>query len=346
MKILTVDLGKNSYDIVIEKGVLSQLGDQVRKVFSGEKIAVVTDENVAKYHLGTVVKSLRESGFDVSSLILPAGEATKSLGTLPKLYSYFIESGLTRSDLVVALGGGVIGDIAGFAAATYLRGVKYIQMPTSLLAQVDSSSGGKVAADLPEGKNLVGAFYQPLRVVIDEDVLDTLEPKFYIDGMGEVIKHSCIKDRDLFGKLMDKSISREEMLFTNCQIKSQVVEKDQFDKGERMLLNFGHTIGHAIETYYNFERYTHGEAVAVGMYAITKLSEKKGLTVQGTSEKIRLILEKYGLPYELPDADMGQIREIIGRDKKNLDGALNCILIRDIGDSFIYKTDVSFFEEM
>lgn len=346
MKQLTVDLGKNSYEIIIEKGILQKSGEEIRKVFGGSKIAVVTDTNVAKYHLQTVLDSLNKSGFKTSSIILPAGESTKSLDTLPVLYSHYIESGLTRSDLIVALGGGVVGDITGFSAATYLRGIKYVQMPTSLLAQVDSSSGGKVAADLPQGKNLVGAFLQPLRVIIDEGVLDTLDPRFYTDGMGEVIKHGCIKDKELFDGLANRSISREDMLFANCRIKSKVVEKDERDTGERMLLNFGHTIGHAIETYYNFEKYTHGEAISIGMYNITKIAEKKGLAKPGVSDQIKAILKEYGLPYELPDADKQQIMNIITRDKKNLNGVLNCILIKEIGESYIYKTDVSFFEEL
>lgn len=346
MKRLTVELGEKSYDIVLDKGLLGRCGDEVGQVFAGKRVAVVTDTNVAKYHLDTVVQSLRKSGYEVTDFVLPAGEQTKSLDTLPKLYSYFIGSGITRSDLIVALGGGVIGDITGFAAATYLRGVRYVQMPTSLLAQVDSSSGGKVAADLPEGKNLVGAFYQPLRVIIDEDALDTLEPRFFTDGMGEVIKHACIRDKVLFDGLVNKTLSREDMLYTNCRIKSQVVEKDERDTGERMMLNFGHTIAHAVETYYNFERYSHGEAVAIGMYTITRLAEKKSLTKVGTADRIKAILEQYGLPHELPGADKGQIMKLMTRDKKNLDGVLNCILLREIGEAYIYKTDISFFEEL
>ena len=219
---------------------------------------------------------------------------------------------LTRSDLVIALGGGVIGDLAGFAAASYLRGVKLIQIPTSLLAQVDSSVGGKVAVDLPQGKNLVGAFYHPKMVLIDPDVLDTLPQHFINDGMGEVIKYGCIKDAELFNSLCSHS-SFEDLkadltdVITRCvDIKREVVEADQFDKGERMLLNFGHTLAHTIEQHYNYERESHGEAVGIGMYQITKIAEEKGLTAPRCAEKIKKALDIYGLPSQcgLPLSDL------------------------------------------
>ena len=261
-----------------------------------------------------------------------------------------LDAKLTRSDLVIALGGGVIGDLAGFAASSYLRGVKLVQIPTSLLAQVDSSVGGKVAVDLPQGKNLVGAFFQPKMVLIDPEVLNTLPEHFIKDGMGEVIKYGCIKDASLFDRLCSRSSFEDlkpelpEIIARCVDIKRIVVEADQFDTGERMLLNFGHTLAHTIEQYYNYERESHGEAVGIGMYQITRLAEEKGLTAPGSADKIRNALEIYGLPSAcgLPLADL---TKAITLDKKNLNGHLNIVLLKEIGDSYVYPTDISFFEK-
>ena len=261
-----------------------------------------------------------------------------------------LDAKLTRSDLVIALGGGVIGDLAGFAAASYLRGVKLVQIPTSLLAQVDSSVGGKVAVDLPQGKNLVGAFYQPKIVLIDPDVLNTLPEHFIKDGMGEVIKYGCIKDAGLFDRLCAHSSFEDlkpelsEIIARCVDIKRIVVEADQFDTGERMLLNFGHTLAHTIEQYYNYERESHGEAVGIGMYQITRMSEEKALTISGCSDQIKKALDIYGLPSScgLPVADL---TKAITLDKKNLNGNLNVILLKAIGDSYVYPTDISFFNK-
>ena len=267
---------------------------------------------------------------------------------MPDIYNEFLNFNLTRSDLIIALGGGVIGDLAGFAASTYLRGIDFIQIPTSLLAQVDSSVGGKVAVDLERGKNLVGSFYHPKCVLIDPQVLSTLNDKFFADGMGEVIKYGCIKDSNFFEflyKMKDNEqlmSNMEEVIYKCCDIKRQVVERDEKDKGERMLLNFGHTLGHSIEQYYNYEKYTHGEAVAIGMYMITKISEEKGLTKKETAEKIKDILIKYNLPYEV-NVNLKELLEAINLDKKKMGNDLNIIVLKEIGNSEIYKTTISFF---
>lgn len=257
---------------------------------------------------------------------------------------------ISRSDLVIALGGGVIGDLAGFAASSFLRGVKLVQIPTSLLAQVDSSVGGKVAVDLPQGKNLAGAFYHPKLVLIDPDVLNTLPPHFISDGMGEVIKYGCIKDRTLFDRLCahasfeDLKPELTEIIARCVDIKRVVVEADQFDTGERMLLNFGHTLAHTIEQYYHYERESHGEAVGIGMYQITRIAEEKGLTATGCAEKIKKALEIYGLPTScgLP---MSSLTEAVKLDKKNLNGHLNVVLLKEIGESYVYPTDAGFFPD-
>ena len=246
--------------------------------------------------------------------------------------------------MILTLGGGVIGDLGGFVASTFLRGVPFIQVPTTLLAQVDSSVGGKVAVDLDKGKNLVGSFYHPKKVIIDPEVLNSLSDRVFNDGMAEVIKYGCIKDKEFFNNLLQYENKEEVMnnieyiIHNCCKIKKEVVEKDEKDTGERMLLNFGHTIGHAIEQYYNYNKYTHGEAVAIGMYEITKISEASFETEKGTADIIKNILIKYNLPYKL-DIDINEIKETISLDKKNIDNKLNLIFISKIGESKIVKRD-------
>ena len=347
---LYVDLGENSYNIVIEKGMLSRIGEEIKKLYNGEKVFIITDENVNNYYGAKVEKSLQNVGFNTRKLVLKAGEETKSFNTLPTIYNELLDFKLTRKELIITLGGGVIGDLGGFSASSFLRGVPFIQIPTSLLAQVDSSVGGKVAVDLEKGKNLVGSFYQPKAVFIDPEVLNTLPEKFYKDGMGEVIKYGCIKDRELFNKLAllknrDELMEHiEDIVYTCCNIKRLVVEKDEKDLGERMLLNFGHTLGHAIETFYNYKGYSHGEAVAVGMYNITLESEELGITEKGTAQKINDILVNYGLPYEMKISDNEAIVNTIALDKKNLGSVLKVILLKSIGDSIIYSTKPDFFK--
>lgn len=344
---LTVNLGKNSYPIYIENGILKKSGEYISQIFKGQKIMVISDDNVFPLYGQQIMDSLND--YECHFLVLPHGEPTKNFQSLPKIYTAMLDAKLTRSDLVIALGGGVIGDLAGFAASSYLRGVKLVQIPTSLLAQVDSSVGGKVAVDLPQGKNLVGAFFQPKMVLIDPEVLNTLPEHFIKDGMGEVIKYGCIKDTTLFGRLCSHSSFEDlnselpEIIAGCVNIKRIVVEADQFDTGERMLLNFGHTLAHTIEQYYNYERESHGEAVGIGMYQITRLAEEKGLTAPGCADRIRNALEIYGLPSScgLPLSDL---TKAITLDKKNLNGHLNIVLLNEIGDSFVHPTDISFFE--
>ena len=345
---LTVNLGENSYPIFIENGIIKKSGEHISQIFSGQKIMIVSDDNVFPLYGQQVMDSLKD--YECHSLVLPHGEPTKNFQSLPKIYTAMLDAKLTRSDLVIALGGGVIGDLAGFAAASYLRGIKLVQIPTSLLAQVDSSVGGKVAVDLPQGKNLVGAFYQPKMVLIDPDVLNTLPEHFIKDGMGEVIKYGCIKDGSLFDRLCAHSSFEDlkpelpEIIARCVDIKRIVVEADQFDTGERMLLNFGHTLAHTIEQYYNYERESHGEAVGIGMYQITLMAEEKGLTGSGCADKIKKALEIYGLPSScgLPVTDL---TKAITLDKKNLNGKLNVVLLKELGSSYVYPTDISFFNK-
>ena len=346
---LKVDLKDRSYPIIIEKGLINRVSEEIRKVYKGKKIFIITDDNVNKYYGGKISGELKKNDFEVKLLALKPGEETKNFNTLPIVYNELLDFNLTRSDLIIALGGGVIGDLAGFVASTYLRGVDFVQIPTSLLAQVDSSVGGKVAVDLDRGKNLVGSFYHPKCVLIDPEVLNTLDNRFFIDGMAEVIKYGCIKDKQFFDYL--EKMENNQQLINNmevvihkcCDIKRQVVENDEKDKGERMLLNFGHTLGHAIEQYYNYTKYSHGEGVAIGMYVISKISGGEGLTKKGTSQRIKDILVKYNLPYEL-DVNIEETLEAINLDKKKLGNDLNVIILKEIGNSEIYKTTAEFFK--
>lgn len=345
---LIVDLDQRSYPIIIENGLLNRVGSEIRKIFKGKKIFILTDENVNRYYGNLISNGLIDSGYETKLLALEPGEQTKDFSTLPKVYDELLDFGLTRSDLIIALGGGVIGDLAGFVASTYLRGVDFVQIPTSLLAQVDSSVGGKVAVDLKRGKNLVGSFYHPKVVLIDPKVLETLDERFFIDGMAEVIKYGCIKDKELFEGLKNFKDKKdlinniEEIIHRCCSIKKEVVERDEKDTGERMLLNFGHTLGHAIEQYYNYSKYSHGEGVAIGMYQITKISEMVGLTSVGTADLIKEILIKYNLPYNM-DVRMEDIIDAIKLDKKNLGANLNIIILKELGLSEIYKTNREWF---
>lgn len=345
---LNVDLGRDSYPIYIENNLLDHAAARIQEVFSGRKIMVVSDDNVYPCY-GQKLTDQLSSEYETSRLVLPHGEAAKNFQTLPRIYAAFLEAKITRSDLIIALGGGVIGDLVGFAASSFLRGVKFVQIPTSLLAQVDSSVGGKVAVDLPEGKNLVGAFYQPKMVLIDPLVLDTLAPRFINDGMGEVIKYGCIRDAELFRTLESRSSfadlkeSLPDIIQRCVDIKRIVVEHDQFDTGERMLLNFGHTLGHTIEQYYHYERESHGEAVAIGMYQITRLAEDAGLTPAGTAGQIKNLLQIYGLPCEC-GIPLKELTRAIAVDKKNLNNKLNVILLKDIGTSYIHPTTSAFFD--
>ena len=346
---LTVDLGKNSYPIYIENNLLERARELIPQAFSGRRIMIISDDHVYPLY-GDTLKRQLSGDYECFHLVLPHGEATKSFQSLPGIYTAMLEAKISRSDAVIALGGGVIGDLAGFAAASFLRGVKFIQIPTSLLAQVDSSVGGKVAVDLPEGKNLVGAFYQPSLVLIDPAVLNTLPLRFVNDGMGEVIKYGCIKDESLFqalegyGSFAALKGHLPEIVKRCVDIKRIVVEHDQFDTGERMLLNFGHTLGHTIEQYYQYGRESHGEAVSIGMYQLTLLSELEGLTEKGTAARILNMLNAYGLPFKsgLPmDALIGAIK----LDKKNLENRLNIVLLHGIGDSYVHPVSIDFFRK-
>ena len=337
MKTLTVALPGREYNILIGQGLLDQAGERCRAVLSrAERLFVVTDSNVAPLYLERVEKSLAAAGFRTASCTIPAGESSKSPGQLAELWEEMMAFGLTRTDAVVALGGGVVGDLAGFAAATVLRGVAFIQIPTTLLAQVDSSVGGKVAVDLRAGKNLAGAFWQPKLVLMDPEVLNTLPDATFADGMAEVIKYGCIWDRDFFDLLRANPSRRAVMaeighvLYTCCDIKRQVVEEDERDTGARMILNFGHTLGHAYELAGHYETWTHGQAVAAGMVRAAWLGERLGVTPAGTAERIARTLAPLGLPVEIP-CTLADYTAAIGLDKKGAGAEIAVILLEELG---------------
>lgn len=334
---MTVHTAK-PYEILLERGLLSRTGEECAKLFApGARVMIISDSNVYPLFGEKVAASLREAGFRVFSCTFPAGEQSKQLSTVEGFYRALAENHFTRSDFVVALGGGVAGDMAGFAAATFLRGIDFVQVPTSLLAQVDSSVGGKTGVDLPFGKNLVGAFHQPRLVLIDPDTLDALPPHFFADGMGEVIKYGCIRDKDLFENLEKQDVKEhlEEVIFRCVDCKRQIVEADALEKGERMLLNFGHTLGHAMEKLRDFQGLSHGEAVGIGMVLISKAGEKAGLTQPGTADRIAALLEKYGLPTKTTDTP-AELAAAASLDKKTDGDNLHLILLQTIGESCIH----------
>ncbi len=335
MKKLTVHVG-DTYEIFIEKGLLKDCGKYVKVVSKAKKIAIITETNVAPLYLDTVKNCIENEGFEVVNYIFPAGESSKTTETIVNIVEFLAENGLTREDMVVALGGGVCGDMAGFAAAIYLRGIKFVQIPTTLLSQVDSSVGGKTGVDLPQGKNLCGAFHQPALVLIDPDVLETLSPHFFSDGMGEVIKYGCIKSKVLFERIETENVKDfiEDLIYDCVNIKRGVVERDEKEAGERALLNFGHTAGHAIEKLHNFTDISHGEAVGVGMVMISEAGERIGLTERGTADRIRKVLEKYNMKTEVENS----VTDIIGamyHDKKRTGSGIKFIMLHSLGDSFI-----------
>ena len=327
MKTITVHASQ-TYPIWIGRGLLGQCGSYLKQQTKAQTAAVITDDHVDKYYGDIVTSSLEASGFRTLKFVFPHGEASKCSRTLNQIYDFLCENNITRTDCLVALGGGVVGDITGFAAATYLRGLDYLQIPTSLLAQVDSSVGGKTAIDLPGGKNLVGAFKQPVAV------LDTLPKMFLADGMGEVIKYGMIRDEKLFElleqhNLENVSSAMDEIVPTCIDIKRDVVEQDEFDTGERMILNSGHTLGHAVESYYHYETYTHGSAVAAGMCMMTEKTCTPELYV-----RLCDCVKAYDLPTEVP-ASLSELVPLCGNDKKRASAALRFIVCETIGKAEI-----------
>lgn len=327
MREVKVNAENGSYSILIGENLLKDVGLYARHMGYG-KAAVITDDAVAELYLDLVKTSLEAEGVETCSVILPAGEESKCHECLLQIYEGLIDGGIGRDGLLVALGGGVIGDIAGFAAATYMRGVDFIQVPTTLLAQVDSSVGGKVAVNMPQAKNIIGAFYQPKLVLADTATLKTLPQRQVSAGMAEVIKYAGIADAAMEEKIYAGDFS--ELVCRSCEIKAEYVHDDPYDKGRRMELNFGHTIGHGIETETHYSL-LHGEGVAIGMAAVAKIGEAMGVTQPGTYETIARMLDRWKLPRDYETHRSQAVLQAMKKDKKSAGGEINVILLEKLG---------------
>ena len=323
------------YDILIGRNLLKDTGSIIEPLLKTDTVIIVCDDKVSSLYLDTVKASLKDK--ICHTFVFKNGEASKNFDTYEKLVNFMAEKKICRKDTLIALGGGVCGDMAGFAAATFLRGISFIQIPTTLLAQVDSSVGGKVAIDLPSGKNLVGAFYQPSLVICDCDTLNTLDAENYKSGMAEVIKYALIKDKEFYSYLLKDEIDMEYIIEKCTSIKSEVVNVDEFDTGERQLLNFGHTFGHAVEINSNFAL-SHGSSVAVGMCMAAQTAAKRGLCTNETAEKITEIIKMYNLPITY-DISCETLLNLMLSDKKVMGKTINMILPREIGNCEIHPVE-------
>ena len=339
MKTVTINTSRQ-YEVRIGTDLLGSLGQQIASVVSHCKVAIISDSNVWPLYGSLVEASLSQSGYIPVSYVFPAGEQSKCGDTYLSILDFLARNHLTRTDLIIALGGGVTGDMAGFAAATYLRGIAYVQIPTTLLTMVDSSVGGKTAIDLPAGKNLVGAFYQPSLVLCDTSVLNSLPNEILQDGCAEVIKYGVLYDPALFSHMLEKGLAFDrEYVITQCvSLKRDVVTRDEFDKGLRQKLNLGHTLGHSIEA---ISQYTlsHGKAVAIGMAIISAAAEKRGICVSGVHAQICLALEKVGLPTST-DYSAEAIYENALSDKKRAGKNVTLVLPTKIGSCILQPTPV------
>ncbi|MFQ5443290.1 MAG: 3-dehydroquinate synthase [Nitrospinales bacterium] len=335
MKRLKIDLGDRSYEILIAQNLLAQAGEYLSRLFRPQsRVVVITQPSINRLYGEILVTSLQMAGFRTKTIEVPEGEQYKSLQEAEKIFDQLLDFSCDRQSVLVAFGGGVIGDLTGFVAATFMRGVPFVQVPTTLLSQVDSSVGGKTAVNHPKGKNLIGVFYQPRLVLIDLDTLKTLRV-----GMAEVIKYGVIKDAALFDYL---GIHAERILAldtdrlghiieTSCAIKAKVVELDEKETNYRRILNFGHTIGHAIETLTSYTAFKHGECVAVGMVYAGKLSQETGHCSEDVSRRIYSLVKRFGLPTDLPDLSTDEIIEAMRLDKKAADQKIMFVLVKEIG---------------
>lgn len=340
MQTLNVDLGERSYPIYIGAGLLSQ-GDLLRQHIAGKQVMVVTNETIAPLYLQHLRSVLDD--FHYSEVVLPDGEQFKSLQTLERIYDKLLEDKHNRTTTLIALGGGVVGDMTGFAAASYQRGVNFIQVPTTLLSQVDSSVGGKTGVNHPLGKNMIGAFHQPRCVVADTNTLQTLPGRELSAGIAEVIKYGLICDPEFYGWLesnMEALVSCEaeviaEAIYRSCRDKARVVARDERESDVRAILNLGHTFGHAIETAQGYGQWLHGEAVAVGMLMAADLSCRLGWIQEKELEGLRNLLARAGLPVQAPEMTQEQFFSLMSVDKKVLDGRLRLVLLKSIGSAIV-----------
>ena len=333
------------YDILIGSGLLEKSGSLIKELAPVCRVAVITDDIVDELYSDTVENSFEEAGLPFIKYVFPHGETSKSMENYAGILEFLAENQFTRGDIIVALGGGVVGDISGFCAATYLRGIRFVQVPTTFLAAVDSSVGGKTAINLQAGKNLAGAFLQPSLVICDTDTFSTLPDMVFADGTAEAVKYGMIFDEELFEKMSGNFREDIEEIVAKCvEIKAKVVEKDEFDKGERQLLNFGHTVGHSIEKCSNFE-ISHGAAVSMGMVIISKSAEKDGFAQNGTTGRLTEALEKGGLPVNCPFSAK-ELAAVSMNDKKRNGDEITFVMPKKAGECVLVKTPVSKIEEV
>ncbi|MCR5807331.1 MAG: 3-dehydroquinate synthase [Oscillospiraceae bacterium] len=335
------------YDVLIGRGILDEAGALIEAVSGQGRFAIIADDNTAPLYADRLIASLEKAGLGSDLFVFEHGEKSKSPETLGKIYSFLAKNHYTRTDGIIALGGGVTGDMAGYASATYLRGMHFVQIPTSLLSQVDSSVGSKTAIDIPEGKNLVGAFKSPDIVIMDTDTLSTLPRSFLIDGMGEVVKYGMIKSASLFETLRNHNIDNimdiiDDVVAQCVRIKRDVVENDEFEKGERRLLNFGHTLGHSIEQYYNYTGISHGRAVAKGMELITELAAQHGLCESSLCDELSSCLKNYELCIDI-EPTLPQLAQATLNDKKRSGSNIGIVVCSGVGASHVETMPVDDF---
>ena len=339
MQRLSIDLGERSYEILIGPGLRKRSGEFLKAVLNPSRIVIITHPSINSLYGEEVARNFVDQGWTTDIIEVPEGESSKNLGQAEKLYDRLLELNCDRKSVLVALGGGVIGDLVGFVAATYQRGIPFIQIPTTLLSQVDSSVGGKTAVNHPKGKNMIGAFYQPRLVVVDLETLRTLPSNEYRAGLAEIVKYGVISDASLFEFLETHckeilSLDHEclsHIIETSCAIKAAVVEKDERESHYRMILNFGHTLGHAIESLTGYSSFIHGEAVAMGMVRAAKLSHSMGKCSEEVPMRLEALLKKLGLPVEMPKLESSAVIESLYHDKKTMDHKIKFILVKEIG---------------
>lgn len=334
-----VELGERSYDILIGAGLLAQAATHLSAVGLGKRGVIITDSNVAPHYAGPLQQALQAGGFQAEVLTIPAGEASKSMRQVDRLLDRLPALGLDRKSFVIALGGGVVGDLAGFVAGIYLRGLAFVQIPTTLLAQVDSSVGGKTGVNLPQGKNLVGVFYQPRLVLADTGLLASLPDRELRSGFAEVIKHGAIADAEFFAWLEREPKPAQDLVQVVrrcCEIKADVVGKDERESGLRAILNFGHTIGHAMEALSDYVGLLHGEAIAIGMCCAAELSVRRSGLSREEADRIRALIAAYGLPTTIGEKfNVNDLREAMQLDKKNVAGKQRFVLLKRLGEAFV-----------
>lgn len=344
---IVVNLASRSYHILVGPGALCAAGPELARLGLGRQVALISDPGILRLHGRVVIESLRAAGFNLVEILLPEGEQAKTLEVARQGWEGLLEAGCDRTSTVVALGGGAVGDLAGFVAATYMRGINFVQIPTTLLAQVDASIGGKTAIDHPRGKNLIGAFHQPRVVIVDPAVLTTLPEREFRSGLAEVIKHGIVLDGAYFADL-EQSVpallrrdlaTLERVVAGSCRLKASVVERDEKEAELRHVLNYGHTIGHALEAATGYARWAHGEAVSLGIVAEARLAERLGIAKDQTTERQIRLLRAVGLPVSGLGAAPEAIVDALGRDKKARDGRVPFIFAPEIG-SFRLVFDV------